>query len=191
MEEWMQVIGYEGLYEISNTGIIKGLRRTIALDKDRTRTVNARTIKPRIDSYGYTTVRLSKERTTKTCFVHRLIAEAFIPNPKNLPQVNHISGNKADNSIANLEWTTHRLNAIHAYNKGLNSNYGYEHSKSVTILDHKNELVFSTIRDFCEHYNISYSTGRNALNGQTKLPEYCHVSLSDLEKLAPRGKSLA
>lgn len=184
MENYKNVKDYIGLYQINSNGTVKGLKRMIELKNGKNRVIEERILKPRIDSYGYITVRLSKNGKTKTCFIHRLIAEAFIPNPNNLPQINHISGDKQDNSINNLEWTTPSLNSRHAYRNGLNNNYGVDHAKSVCILDHKNELVFPTIRDFCEYYNIAYSTGRNALNKQIKLPKYCPVNLMDIEKIA-------
>lgn len=69
---------------------------------------------------GYHRVTLYKDNKPKHCPVHRLVAETFIPNPENKPTVNHIDGNKANNSISNLEWSTHSENSQHAYDNGLN-----------------------------------------------------------------------
>lgn len=93
--------GYEGLYEIFPNG----------------RIINSRTgweIKGNINSYGYRVVRLSKDRKSKDYKLHQLLAQTFIPNPNNYRCVNHIDGNKLNNSLDNLEWCTHGQNTLHA-----------------------------------------------------------------------------
>lgn len=72
-----------------------------------------------IDRCGYREVLLSENGKTKNYFVHRLVAQAFIPNPDNLPCVNHRDGNKLNNSVDNLEWCTHRENTKHSFRIGL------------------------------------------------------------------------
>ena len=106
-ETWKPIEGYEGLYEISNLGNIYCTKRKI------TRFLQ-------ISKNGYLRVSLSKEGHKTTYLVHRLVAEAFIPNPDNLPQVNHKDENKINNHVDNLEWCT----AIY------NLNYGNRNSKS-------------------------------------------------------------
>ena len=75
-------------------------------------------LKASIDSVGYPVVGLNKEGNVKTVRVHRLVAEAFIPNPENFRVINHIDSDKTNNRIDNLEWCTHRHNTIHAVNAG-------------------------------------------------------------------------
>ncbi|UEL49860.1 HNH endonuclease [Terrisporobacter hibernicus] len=72
------------------------------------------------DKNGYICVRISKDKKAKNQFVHRLVAEAFIPNPQNKHQVNHIDGDKTNNNVSNLEWSTPEENIQHAYKNGLN-----------------------------------------------------------------------
>ncbi len=122
--DWKQINGYEGIYEVSNTGLVRGIDRVVDLANGKKRAVKGREIKSRLNNYGYVEVRLSKNGVAKTHFVHRLVATAFIPNPENFPQVNHLSGEKLDNRVENLEWTDARGNALHAYRNGLNSNCG-------------------------------------------------------------------
>lgn len=82
-----------------------------------------RVIKQRHDGPGYARVELWQNGVGKKYLVHRLLAQAFIPNPDGRPQVNHIDGNKANNSLANLEWVTQSENQLHAYRAGLQRGY--------------------------------------------------------------------
>lgn len=103
-EKWKPVIGYEKEYEISDLGHVRRL-----LPHKRTR--------PRklvMGSRGYYELILCKNNKVKLCLVHRLVAEAFIANPDNLPMVNHIDGDKTNNSVSNLEWTTAKKNQLHS-----------------------------------------------------------------------------
>ena len=99
IEIWKPVVGYEGLYEISNMGRVKSIKfnkeKILSLQKDK---------------YGYLRSGLRKMGKLKNCFVHRLVAEAFIPNPNNLPIVNHKDENKQNNCVENLEWCTVKYN---------------------------------------------------------------------------------
>lgn len=98
MEEiWKDIKDYEGLYQVSNLGRVKSLRYD-------------RIMKLRTDYRGYLDVLISVKSKTKRYKVHRLVAEAFIPNPNNLPQVNHIDENKQNNNLTNLEWCTNEYN---------------------------------------------------------------------------------
>lgn len=115
--------GYEGLYQVSNLGRTKSLKRKfVKEEKILTYTKNKK---------GYLQVSLTKNGKTKTERVNRLVAKTFIPNPKNLPQVNHIDGNKLDNSIENLEWCDCKYNINEAWKIGLNKKrFGRENNRS-------------------------------------------------------------
>lgn len=107
-EEWRPVKGYEGLYEVSNMGRVKSLHYG-----------ESRILKQSVSSNGHMKVDLNKDRTSNTKQVHRLVAEAFIPNPMNLSVVNHLDGDKHNNCAFNLEWCTYRQNTLHAIKLGL------------------------------------------------------------------------
>lgn len=102
-EIWRDVKGYEGLYQVSNLGEVRSLPRNGTINK-------IRIIKKFTDKYGYLYVSLNKCNQKKKKKLHRLIAEAFIPNPNNYPVVNHIDENKKNNNIDNLEWCSVKYN---------------------------------------------------------------------------------
>lgn len=106
-EIWKDIPGFEGLYQVSNLGRVKSLPRGKQWPYRRTHN-NIR--KPRVKN-GYYQVNLSKENKVKWISVHRLVALAFIPNPDNLPCINHRDENRLNNSIENLEWCSYAYNA--------------------------------------------------------------------------------
>jgi len=109
-EIWKDVSGYEGIYQVSNIGRVKSLQRTFTLHDGRPQTKPKRILKQATSHKGYKIVKLCKIGEEHTCQVHRLVAEAFIPNPMNLPQVNHKDENKSSNAVENLEWCTNDYN---------------------------------------------------------------------------------
>jgi hypothetical protein len=97
MEFWKEIKGYEGLYEVSSEGRVKSLGRKPGI------------MRPGL-SNGYLKVGLTKDGIRSRFRVHRLVAEAFIPNPDNKPEVDHINGDRKDNRVENLRWMTHQEN---------------------------------------------------------------------------------
>lgn len=106
-ENWKDIKGYEGFYQISNLGNVRSLPRNGTINKSRI-------LKPN-NVKNYLQVSLQKHGETKYQKVHRLVADTFIPNPNNYPQVNHIDGNKHNNCVDNLEWVTSSENQLHSY----------------------------------------------------------------------------
>lgn len=101
-EIWKDIKGYEGLYQVSNLGRVKSFKG-----------VSERILKPQFDNKGYTHVHLCKNSRRTQVTVHRLVAEAFIQNKENKPQVNHIDEDKTNNMVSNLEWMTANENNNH------------------------------------------------------------------------------
>lgn len=110
MEIWKPVAGYEGLYEVSNMGNVRSLDRTVK-NKNGLAVKKGKVIKQAGVNSGYLRVNLWKDNMGSCFLVHRLVAEAFIGNPDNLPEVNHIDENKHNNCANNLEYCDRRYNA--------------------------------------------------------------------------------
>ena len=158
-EKWLPIKNYEGIYEISNYGKIKSLERIVNGRWGAVK-VKEKILKQASDKDGYLLVTLCKNGKQKTQKVHRLVAKAFVDNPDNLPQVNHIDENKKNNFANNLEFCTNKYNfnygtaierRIKKINKSvlqfdLNNNFlkKYESIKQAT-----NEIKNSHISDCC------------------------------------------
>lgn len=116
---WKNIKGYEDTYEISDAGIIRSKDRMCVDSKGRKRFRHGQVLNPDIAPNGYYRITLAKGGKRVQKYLHRLLAEYFIPNPNGLPQVNHKDGNKLNCKIENLEWVTVQENVIHAYKHGL------------------------------------------------------------------------
>lgn len=99
-EEWRDIVGYEGIYQVSNIGRVKRVK--VGKGKPY------RILQPMINKNYYLVLKLCSKQT----FIHRLVAQAFIPNPENKHEVDHIDGNRQNNYVNNLRWVTHRENCL-------------------------------------------------------------------------------
>ena len=115
-EQWKPVKGFEGKYIVSNFGNVMSIPRTYTNKLGREYTVGGFTLVKHDDTNGYDKVWLG-DSVMKS--VHRIVAEAFVPNPNGVSEVNHIDGNKKNNCALNLEWVTHKENIKHALETGL------------------------------------------------------------------------
>lgn len=103
MEEWKDIKGYEGLYQVSTLGRVRSFHAYKGSSQ--------RILVPGRYSRGYLFVQLSKDKVKTQHMIHRLVASTFIPNPEDLPQVNHKDEDKTNNCVENLEWCTAKYNA--------------------------------------------------------------------------------
>ena len=118
-EIWKDIKGYEGLYQVSNLGRVKSLERYRKNGKNKGYIKPETILKPLIDSSDYLFVILQIDCLKKHLRINRQVALHFIPNPLNLPEVNHLFGDKSDNRACVLEWSTHSENMKHAFRTGL------------------------------------------------------------------------
>ena len=142
-EIWKPIQGYEGIYEVSSYGHVKSVARIVSNGLGFVNT-KEKILKPNIIAKGYLQVTLCNGNHRKCFQVHRLVAGAFIPNTGNMPQVNHINGNKQDNSVSNLEWCDNSGNQKHAWRIGLQKPHycggGADKKKRVALLDNKGNI---------------------------------------------------
>lgn len=127
-EIWKDIEGYKGYYQVSNCGRVKSLQRFKSCGKGGF-IQKERIMKQSLTTTGYKKVELSKDGKRKSMKVHRLVAMAFIDNPDNKPDVNHIDGNPLNNHLVNLEWCTESENINHAIRTGLKKVFYIERSK--------------------------------------------------------------
>jgi hypothetical protein len=120
----------------------------------------------RIDRGGYYTVRLHRGKKCYTKFLHRLLAEAFIPNPQDKGFVNHRDGDKLNNSLSNLEWSTHPENIFHAYSIGLVT------KKKKQVIDSRTGLVYNDVKVAALNTGLNYLTLKSYLNGNRPNPTW-------------------
>lgn len=122
MEQWRDIDGFEGMYQVSDLGRVRSLERTVKMvryGKEYDMHHKGRILKTIVMKDGYESIQIFKDSKHHTYKVHRLVAKAFLPNPDNLPEVNHKDGNKCNNTSENLEWCTRGHNIRHAFKNGL------------------------------------------------------------------------
>lgn len=167
MEVWKDIVGYEGLYQVSNNGRIKSLPRHGTSNQEKI-------LKQHTDSKGYKRLWLCKEGVQKNHKVHRLVAMAFIPNPDNLPQVNHKDEDKQNNSASNLEWCDNRYNCI--YNER-NVKTGQKLSKKVRCLE--TDVVYNSVAEAARMTGLSHSNIVYCCQGKFKQIKGYHFKYED------------
>lgn len=167
MEEvWKDIYGYEGLYQVSNLGRVKSFyARNGRLSNQ------SRTLKPKLDRYGYLKLTLCKNKNYKYVTIHRLVATSFIDNPENKSEVNHKDGNKLNNCVENLEWLTGLENIYHAFTAGLTPKTPLNNPKSIKIsqydLNGNFIKTFPSTREVERELGFSHSTVGKAAKSKT------------------------
>lgn len=159
-EIWRPIKGYEGLYEVSNLGRIKSLKRLVK-KWDGYRTVTEKILTPKTNNRGYLRITLCKDGITKTFSPHRLVAEAFLDNPDNLPCVNHKDENPLNNVVSNLEWCTYSYN----------NSYGNRNNR-IALSKSKPVLQYTLDGQFVKEWTSTMECGRNGFQ-QSSVASCC------------------
>ncbi len=165
-EIWKEITGYEGYFEVSNLGNFRSKDRIIKYKSSGFRLYPGKLLKTETIVEGYQRIVLMKNAIRKRYMCHRLVAQEFIPNPKNKPYINHINGNKADNRAINLEWVTQSENELHSYRVLGNSVKGKTFPKKVIAINTKGEsLIFSSMSQAIKFLNKGCIEGiKKAIN---------------------------
>lgn len=130
METWKDIEGYEGYYRISTHGRVRSIARIVTCKNGMSKPIREKVLTPHFNTNGYLWVQLQRASVKEFWFIHRLVAQAFVPNPDRKPFVNHKTGKKTDNIADLLEWSTRRENVAHAFATGLMSHAGEKNSQS-------------------------------------------------------------
>lgn len=134
IKQWLPVVGYEGIYEVSLDGYVRSIPRVCRSKFGSERSVPQSLLKIHEFDSGYCYVVLSRSGRSKNVLLHRIVAEAFIPNPENKPAVNHIDLNKRNNCVSNLEWVTNSENTNHSIARGTIKISSQDHMKRMGII---------------------------------------------------------
>lgn len=169
-EIWKPILGFEGTYEVSNFGLVRSIDRIIVhntykeTSKSKTQFNKGKTIAIRYNNmgkgYAYLMLYLNSKHTKK--FVHRLVAQAFIENPENKKEVNHIDGNPRNNNVENLEWNTRKENIAHAIATGL-----HDCRKKIRAISCDGTVLkFNSINEATKYFGCNRTSISRALNGK-------------------------
>ncbi len=175
IEIWKDIKGYEGIYQVSNTGKVRSLDRKVwnYIKKGRI-------LKPHDNGHGYYNVSLSDgDKKSKHTYIHILVAEAFIPNPNNYTQVNHKDFNKANNAVDNLEWVSPQQNILHFRQSHLYKKVSQ--NKHRTLTNKTLDFIYKNKDKVLEEYD----KGLSIVEVSKKLG-ICRDRVSDILKLYDR-----
>jgi hypothetical protein len=169
-EKWVDIINYEGLYKISNLGRVKSCNRLVR-NKSGRRYVKEKMLKPTIDKCGYYKVNLNRHNKRKTFKIHKLVADQFLIKDQ---CVNHIDGNKLNNTLDNLEYVTYSKNSIHAREMGLVKSKNGENSPLCKIDDQTIDVIKklsksgATNRQIGKYFGVSYGWVGKVVRGERR-----------------------
>lgn len=172
-EVWKDVAGYAGVYQVSNLGRVRSVYRTVKYSDGRKYVYEGKIIKPTKNknrgNYLYVTLSYNQKRVFKS--LHRLVAETFIKNVGDKPEVNHIDGDKGNNKVSNLEWVTSKENSEHAVKNGLLPSGQYSHHAVFSndqVRNMRKEYKGGLrLTDLAKRFRVNPSTMHSILNYRT------------------------
>jgi hypothetical protein len=182
IELWKDIQGYEGLYQVSNLGRVKSLPKYVKTGKGGKgkRYIPENLLTPCKKENNYFFVALAKDGIKNCHYLHRLVALAFIPNPENKPQVNHLKSDKSDNRASELEWSTRNENLLHSFREGTHKPMRGTISPKAKLNDEKVYSIKETysnggisIRKLALEYGVHHSVIDGIIHGK----RWPHVQL--------------
>lgn len=177
IEVWKDIVGYEGLYQVSNLGRVKSCERLVIHYLGK-RLVKEYILK-QTNNNNYYTITLAKNNTRKTGRVHKLVAMHFIENENNYLEVNHIDGHSLNNNASNLEWCSRSSNQLHAYRMGLQKPIN---EKPILMIDKNGEIVskFKSIIDAEKQTGLCHSNIAKVCKGKRNYVGGYHFKYENL-----------
>lgn len=173
---WKDILGFEGKYQVNEYGFVKSLERVVIGDKI-SRFTSERILKPTLAGKGYLTVCLRDSKHTYKKYIHRLVAEAFVPKDSfSYNVVNHIDGDKTNNYYKNLEWCDYSRNNQHAYDSGLKSRGADFYNARLSeqcIREIRAIGKDGTYQEIADRYGVAKATIRDVLMQRT----WKHITL--------------
>ncbi|WP_204172706.1 NUMOD4 domain-containing protein [Staphylococcus sp. GDY8P72P] len=179
-EIWKDIEGYEGIYQVSNKGKVKSLKRIILKSDGKKQLIHERVLQPQDSGHGYYRVNLYKDKKEKSISVHSLVLETFTNKRVKGRVINHIDGDKSNNKLINLEWCTPKENTRHGYENGLMKK-GEKHSqaklKDVQILDIRRIYSEgeSSQRYLARKFNVTQATIWRIVNNKSRYDSEVNV----------------
>lgn len=175
LEEWRDIPGYEGMYQISSFGRVKSLSRKIVkdfIDGRHAEHISQEIILSPCSARGYKRVILHKNGEGRRFLVHRLVAEAFVDNPNCEKIVNHLDGNKTNNVPENLEWCDYSRNMQHAFDEGIRGKHEnhprskFTNAQVLEIRKRRREHGITSTQ-IAKEYGMSTTNAKDIINGKT------------------------
>lgn len=163
-ELWRDIKGYEGYYQVSNTGRVRSVTRTLLYNTGKYYMLRGKLLSLPLDSHGYPNLALNRDGISHRVRVHQLVAQAFISGFRPLSIINHIDGNKTNNHLDNLEIVTSKENTAHARRIGLINDYGEKHALSkltnqeADIIRKRYKDSIITMKELAEEYGVCAQT---------------------------------
>jgi hypothetical protein len=178
MEIWLDIDGYDGIYKVSNFGKVKSIDRTYLDKNGKLYNVEGKIMNFQDNGKGYKNINLYKDKKSKCLYIHRLVADAFLPKIHGKNFVNHIDGDKSNNELSNLEWVNRSENMLHANKLGLCKGYdksGDKNPSSKLVLDTQTGIYYLTLKEASFYKNINYTSLSSMMNSNKNKTSLIYV----------------
>lgn len=165
--------GYEGFYEVSELGQVRSVDRIVEYKNGKIVNYKEKELKPGIDKGGYAIVSLNKNGISKMCKVHRLVADAFVPNPDNLPEVHHKNHDRKDNRVQNLAWVTRA--------EQMDKHWRMAQGTRLRVVGHGIDKIYNSSTAVERELGISHAYALQVAEGKFKQAKGYRIYFADQE----------